>query len=101
MTRLQPWAIDLINYVDPDEARTGMVMSEDLMAHVVSREHLRMALANLREVLADQAVTNADLKGRLNRASGRTWGGEYDRVFSPREFLETLAAAVEAYLHKA
>ena len=100
MTRLQPWATDLINYVDPDEARTGMVMAEDLMAHVVSREHLRAALANLREVLADRTVTTADLKGHLNRASGRTWGMEYDRRFTPREFLEALAGAIETYLHK-
>jgi hypothetical protein len=76
-------------------------MAEDLMAHVVSRERLQAALANLREVLADRTVTNGDLKGPLNRASGRTWGGEYDRVFTPREFLEALAAAIEGYLQKA
>jgi hypothetical protein len=95
---LDPRVAALIHYADPDESRTGMVLATDLMEGRVEPAFLELALRKLEGALADSAVTTADLKGALNRASDGTWGMEYDRIFTPREFLEALRGAVEAYL---
>jgi hypothetical protein len=95
---LDPRVADLINYADPDDARTGMVLAPDLTTGRVDPAFLAFALRSLGEVLADETVSTADLKGALNRASAGTWGMDYDRAFTPREFLEALRTAIEAHL---
>jgi len=93
MARLLPETAELLNYAEPDAAQTGMVMASDLMAGFVSRDWLEAGLENLHAVLADGSLTTADLKGPLNRASAKMWGFEYNRRFTPREFLEELRDA--------
>ena len=95
---LDPRIADLINHAEPDGPRTGMVLAPDLTPDWVDQAFLAFALRELDAVLADETVTNADLKGLLNRASAGTWGMEYDRVFTAREFLQALRAAVKAHL---
>ena len=46
------------------------------------------------------SISNAELKGLLNRATDKTWGWEYARIFTPREFLEELKLAIENYLRR-
>jgi phage gp37-like protein len=97
---LLKWSVDLLNYADPDETRHRVVLADDLMAHRANRASLEQAADRLAALSADEQVSNAEIKGLLNRASGRTWGIEYDRVFKPREFLSELEYAVRDYLRR-
>ncbi|MBW8302579.1 MAG: hypothetical protein K0M78_01255 [Brevundimonas sp.] len=94
------WAIDLLNYADPDETGQHIVLADDLMAHRADRASLERAADRLAALRDDQTISNAEIKGLLNRASGKTWGGEYDRVFEPREFVAELERAVRDYLRR-
>ncbi|MFN3559052.1 MAG: hypothetical protein ACK4UQ_07165 [Brevundimonas sp.] len=89
-------AASLLNAVEPDATRKRMVLAPDLVGGVVGKQHLAEAAALLAKIIADEAITNAELKGLLNRVSARTWGVEYDRTFKPREFLAELIAAIDA-----
>ena len=94
-------AVDLINAADPDEAGTGMRIADDLMkARDGDDSALPICLQRLDGLLADTNVSTAELKGLLNRASNKTWGIQYDRAFSPRQFLEALRAALEEYIRR-
>lgn len=97
--RLHPMTADLLNYTEPDQTGLRMVLAPDLLPAWVSREVVKRALDNVDALLVDRSVSTADLKGELNRASHRTWGGEYGRTFTPREFLEEYRAALEGFLH--
>lgn len=97
---LLKWAVDLLNYADPDDTRQRIVLADDLMAHHADRASLERAADRLAALVADAQVSDAEIKGLLNWASGRTWGIEYDRVFKPREFLSGLEHAVREYLRR-
>ncbi|NBB51586.1 hypothetical protein GVN24_25195 [Rhizobium sp. CRIBSB] len=93
------FAIDLINYADPDPTGLHMVMAEDLLEHWrPDKAHLQRALHVLTEVLEGEAFSGSELKGLLNRASGKCWGTEYSRSFTPVEFVAELKRALENYL---
>jgi inosine/xanthosine triphosphate pyrophosphatase family protein len=94
------WAVDLLNYADPDQVGQHIVLADDLMARRADRASLEQAADRLAALRDDQTITNAEIKGLLNRASGKTWGGEYDRVFEPREFVAELERAVRDYLRR-
>jgi len=96
------FAVDLLNNAEPDETRVAVRLADDLMrANVFAdRRQLAGCLAKLHEVLADETLSSAELKGVLNRASGSAWGFEYDRKFTPRQFLEALGGALEDYLRR-
>ena len=98
---LDPRVVDLINYAEPDHERTGMILAPDLVPGAVDRAFLEFAASHLERVLADEAVSAGDLKGALNRASCKTWGIEYDRRFTPREFLQALRMAIQNHLRQA
>lgn len=91
-------SVGLLNYVDPDEHRTGMVLAPDLLNGAYDRGALKRASEVLKAAVADQGTTDAELKGVLNRQSAKMWGAEFDRAFTPREFLSELSAAIDAYL---
>ncbi len=94
-------AVDLINVADPDEAGTGMRIADDLMkARYGDDSALPICLQRLDGLLADTNVSSAELKGLLNRASNKTWGIQYDRAFTPRQFLEALRTALEEYIRR-
>jgi len=94
------WAVDLLNYGDPDQTGRRMVLADDLMAGRADRAGLQKAADRLAALRADPAITDAEIKGLLNRASNKTWGGEYDRVFEPREFVAELERAMRDYLRR-
>lgn len=96
--RLLPETADLINYAEPDETGLRMVMAADLMRDLITRTRLEAGLANLDQVLADENLSAAELKGVLNRVSGGVWGMEYARPFTPREVLEELRTAIRRHL---
>jgi hypothetical protein len=94
-------AVDLINVADPDEAGTGMRIADDLMkARYGDHSALPTCLQRLDGLLSDTNVSSAELRGLLNRASNKTWGIQYDRAFSPRQFLEALRTALEEYIRR-
>jgi hypothetical protein len=95
-------AVDLINMADPDEAGTGMRIADDLMKarFFADDSALPICLQRLNGLLADSNVSSAELKGLLNRASAKTWGIQYDRAFTPRQFLEALRTALEEYIRR-
>lgn len=93
-------AAALLNAVEPDETRKRMILAPDLLAGVIDAPRMAEASALLATIIADDAITNAEIKGLLNRVSARTWGVDYDRAFKPREFLAELIAAIDAYLRK-
>lgn len=93
-------AIDLINYVDPDETRLQMVVADDLMSEFADRAALLFAADKLATLCADETISSADIKGLLNRASGKTWGVWYNRKFEPRAFVAELERAVRDYLRR-
>lgn len=97
---LLKWAIDLINHADPDETGQRMVLADDLMERRADRAGLERAVGALAALGRDETVTDAEIKGLLNRASGKSWGIEYDRVFEPRAFLAELEQAVREYLRR-
>lgn len=92
-------AVDLINYADPDEGGVRMVLADDLLVRR-DRPTLLRTLQTLTEALDDESISNGEWKGLLNRASAKTWGSEYSRVFTPREFLDELKQALENYLRR-
>lgn len=94
------WAVDLLNYADPDQSGRHIVLADDLMAHRGDRASLERAAARLAALRDDQTISNAEIKGLLNRASGKTWGGEYGRTFEPRAFVAELERAVRDYLRR-
>ncbi|MFA4893148.1 hypothetical protein [Brevundimonas sp.] len=94
------WAIDLLNYADRDQTGQHIVLADDLMAHHADRANLERAADRLAALRDDDTISNAEIKGLLNRASSKTWGGEYDRVFEPREFVAELERAVRDYLRR-
>ena len=94
------WAVFLLNYADPDETRQHVVLADDLMAQLGDRASLGRAADRLAALRDDQTISNAEIKGLLNRASGKTWGIEYDRVLEPREFVAELERAVRDYLRR-
>ncbi len=97
-------AVDLINYADPDSSGQHIVLADDLLAGAFgpspNLSRFRQSAEALAEILADESISNADLKGLLNRASAKMWGAEYERRFTPREFLEELKAAIEKYVRR-
>jgi hypothetical protein len=95
-------AVDLINVADPDEAGTGMRIADDLMkaGFFADDSALPICLQRLDDLLSDTNVSSAELKGLLNRASNKTWGIQYDRAFTPRQFLEALRTALEEYIRR-
>ena len=93
-------AIDLLNYADPDGTGKHMVLADDLMAHRADRASLEAAADKLAALRNDETISNAEIKGQLNRASGKTWGIEYGRVFEPRAFVAELERAVRDYLRR-
>ena len=94
-------AVDLINVVDPDEAGMGMRIADDLMkARYGDDSALPICLERLESLLADTNVSSAELKGLLNRASNKTWSIQYDRAFSPRQFLEALRTALAKHIRR-
>ena len=94
-------AVDLINAADPDKAGAGMSLADDLMKSLgMDDDALPICLQRLEGLLADTSVSSAELKGLLNRASNKTWGIQYDRTFTPREFLEALRNALEDYIRR-
>jgi hypothetical protein len=106
MTRLSDphllLAVSLVNMADPDKAPNGMRIADNLMKSSFPSDHteLPMCLERLNGLLADPNISSGELKGLLNRASGKTWGIQYDRTFTPREFLEALRTALEEYLRR-
>jgi phage gp37-like protein len=94
------WAIELLNYADPDETSQHMVLADDLILDRGDRPSLERAADRLATLHADQTVANAEIKGLLNRASGRSWGVEYERAFGPRAFLAELERAIREYLRR-
>ena len=96
------FAVSLINVADPDKATNGMRFADDLMDATELSDHpeLPICLQKLEVLLADPAISSAELKGLLNRASAKTWGIEYDRAFTPKEFLEALTAALREYIQR-
>lgn len=95
-------AVRLIAFADPDPTGRRMVLADDLLSGRAegTRANLEAADRRLAEALADESVSNADLKGVLNRASGKTWGVDYDRRFTAREFVEEMRRAVQDYLQR-
>lgn len=91
-------AVDLLNSVDPDQTRTRMVLAPDLLNGAYDLGALKQASAVLKAAVADPAITDAELKGVLNRQSAKMWGAEFHRAFTPREFLSELSAAIDAYV---
>ena len=104
MSRLEnpllKWAVDLLNYAGPDETGVRMVMLDDLMEDVGDRFSLERATEAIAALNADEAISNGEIKGLLNRASGKTWGIEYHRTYRPREFLAELKGALKDYLRR-
>ena len=93
------FAVDLINYADPDPTGMHMVLADDLLQpwqH--DRANLQRALQVLTEVLDSGTFSGGELKGLLNRASAKTWGFEYSRSFTSAEFVAELKLALENYL---
>ncbi len=93
----------LLVCADPDESGQHIVLADDLMsnsAEFSGGQALPLALEALTAVLGDTSITNTELKGLLNRATSKSWGLEYARVFTPREFLEELKLAIENYLRR-
>ncbi len=95
-------AVQLLTCADPDETGEHIVLADDLMSNssYIFGAALPLALEALTAVLADESISNAELKGLLNRATDKTWGWEYARIFTPREFLEELKLAIENYLRR-
>lgn len=95
-------AVDLINMADPDEAGTGMRIADDLMKARFSADESSLPICHqrLNGLLADPDVSSAELKGLLNRASAKTWRMQYDRPFTPRQFLEALRTALQEYIRR-
>lgn len=94
------WALDLLNYADPDPSGQRIVLADDLIEHHADRASLEQAANQLAALRLNETVSNADIKGLLNRVSAKTWGMEYDRRFEPREFVEELERAVRDYLRR-
>lgn len=96
------FAVSLINMADPDNSANGMRIADDLMEASVLTDHseIPVGIQKLTELLADPNVSSGDMKGLLNRASAKTWGIEYDRAFTPRDFLEALKSALEDYVRR-
>lgn len=94
------WAIDLVNYADPDETGLHMTLAEDLMIDRANRASLEAAADRLAILRDDETISNGEIKGLLNRASGKTWGTEYAQRFEPRAFIAELERAVRDYLRR-
>ena len=81
-----------------------MVLADDLMENNVLGQGCRQALeragSTLTQFVDDESLTNAEVKGILNRACGRCWGMGYEPVLKPKEFVIALRDAVNDYLRR-
>ncbi len=89
----------LLMILDPGVTGKEVVIAADLLAQhpEIDRNQLRECFRYLDQLLNDEAVPNADLKGMLNRLAGPVWGGPFGfgaDAKSARLFLEALRLAL-------
>ncbi len=101
MSRLSDleFALSVATAADPDrDARRPVIVPDLVRANDWDRETLATMRASLAAALNDPTISNADLKGALQRSAGRAWQMPYDHIFKPREFAEALLVALEVHL---
>jgi hypothetical protein len=85
--------------LDPANDGAEVVIAEDSLSEHswIGRSELTQCRSYLDALLADKMTSNADLKGMLNRNTGRAWGVEFDfgvNANAARRFLEALQRAL-------
>ncbi len=88
---------EILHALDPVEGGTSVVIAPDLLPRDFPRAGLTEAGEFLDRLLADPDVSNADLKGLLNRETSSSWSMEFSfgaDAKAARRFLEALRQAI-------
>lgn len=85
--------------LDPTDDGRGVTIPDDLLARhsEIDRNQLLECRTYLDRLLDDQATSNADLKGMLNRLAGRVWHTQFEvgaDAKAARRYLEALRSAL-------
>lgn len=91
----------LLMILDPGQRDEDVVIASDLLARhqELDQDRLRACLRYLDQLLSDESVSNADLKGLLNRLAGRAWSVQWKfgaDAKAARQYLEALQSALVA-----
>ena len=89
----------LLGCLDPGNDGTTILIASDLLAQhpSIGRDQLIECDRFLAQLLNDDATSNADLKGMLNRLEGRVWGVQFEfgaDAKAARRYLEALRVAL-------
>jgi hypothetical protein len=88
---------ELLRCMDPVEDGARVAIADDLLRPDFPKSGFREAVEFLDSLLADPAVSNADLKGLLNRETSSMWAAElgFDSMaMGARRCLEALREAI-------
>ena len=91
---------ELLSCADPAGDDAGLVIAADLLRPDFPKSGFREATDFIDGVLADPAVSNADLKGLLNRETSSAWSldlGFAGNAKAARRCLEAFRAAIVQY----
>jgi hypothetical protein len=89
----------ILAILDPTDDGRGVVIPNDLLVQhpEIDRVQLGDCHIYLEGVLADEATSNADLKGLLNRLAGHAWSAQFELgadAKAARLYLEALRSAL-------
>ena len=89
----------LVAAVDPVDGGRAMTVAHDVLKIRAGSEFLGWseARAYIDALLSDPTLSNADLKGLLNRSAGPVWGMAFDfgaDAKAARRYLEALSKAI-------
>jgi hypothetical protein len=88
----------ILGCVDPTDKGRSMDIAQDLVVgRSLTSRHFQEAGVFIDRLLANPEISNADLKGMLNRLAGPSWGSQFEFGADPkgaRQYLEALQRAL-------
>lgn len=87
----------ILQCLDPVDDGTSIAIAHDLLGPDFPQSGLKEASSFLTQLLTDPEVSNADLKGLLNRETSSTWSMEFGfgaDAKAARRYLEVLQEAI-------
>ena len=87
----------ILRCIDPADDGTSIVIAHDLLDPDFPQAGFKEASAYLTQLLADPEISNADLKGLLNRETSSAWSMEFGfgaDARAARRYLEALQQTI-------
>jgi len=97
LLRAPPALHEILHSLDPIDEGTSVAIARDLLGRSFPKAGFKEANEFLKQLLADPDVSNADLKGLLNRETSSSWSMEFGfgaDAKAARRFLEALQQAI-------